>query len=265
VPEWMVFLMAGKGTLSVFDTGKAAAAFAAESWMKACRESAQTKGYFAAALSGGRTPIHFYRVLSDNGKGLPWSKTHIFFADERYVPATHKESNYRMVRERLLSHVPVPEDNVHRVRTQEATAERAAETYEQEIRDFFGIEGDRIPEFDLIMLGIGEDGHTASLFPSTRPLEDEKRAAIPVAAEKPPYARISLTLPVLTTAQRIIFLVAGGEKAGVVREIVEDSESRLPASLVKQRAKNVQFVMDEGAASLLTLGIRPRRSFYDRL
>jgi 6-phosphogluconolactonase len=244
--------MAGKRTRSIFDTGKAAAAFAAENWMEACRESVQTKGYFAAALSGGRTPIDFYRMLSENGKGLPWSQTHIFFADERYVPATHKESNYRLVWECLLSQVPVPEHNVHRVRTEEATAERAAETYEQEIRRFFGIEGARIPEFGLIMLGIGEDGHTASLFPGASYLTEDRRVAIPVVAEKPPYMRISLSLPLLTTAQRIMFLVTGSQKAGVVREIIEDSESMLPASIVKRRARNVHVVMDAGAASLLS-------------
>jgi 6-phosphogluconolactonase len=127
----------------------------------------------------------------------------------------------------------------------------AAEAYEEEIRGFFGIERDRIPEFDLIILGIGEDGHTASLFPGACSLE-EKRVAIPVIGEKSPHKRISLTLPVLTSARRIMFIVTGFKKAEIVQEIVEDSESRLPASLVRRMARSVYLVMDEGAASLLS-------------
>lgn len=244
--------MADIGEISIFIERKAAAGFAVDKWMEACRESVENKGYFAAAVSGGRTPVDFYKLLSARGKKLPWRKTHIFLADERFVPDTEKESNYRLVRGCLLNHVDIPKNNVHLVDTEEATLEMAAVKYEQEIRGFFGIEGDRIPEFDLIMLGIGEDGHTASLFPGASSLEEEKRVAIPVVAEKPPHKRISLALPVLTHARRIIFLVTGSEKAGVVREIVEESESRLPASLVRRMARSVYLLMDEDAASLLS-------------
>jgi len=204
------------------------------------------------ALSGGRTPIDFYTMLSASKNRLLWEKTHIFLVDERFVPATDKESNYRLVRECLLNHVNIPKNNVHRIDTEEAPLEMAAEKYEEEIRNFFNIEGDPIPEFDLIMLGIGEDGHTASLFPGAPSLKEEKRVAIPVIAEKAPHKRISLTLPSLTNAQRIMFLVTGSEKAGIVREIVEESESRLPASLVRRGARSVYLVIDEGAASLLS-------------
>ncbi len=244
--------MTGKGEVSIFGNGKAAADFAVEKWVGACTDSIENKGYFTTALSGGKTPIDFYKILSAGGKELPWAKIHLFLADERFVPATDKESNYRLVRECLLNHVDIPKNNVHRIDTEEATLEMAAEKYEEEIRNFFGIEGDRIPEFDLIMLGIGEDGHTASLFPEAPSLKEKKRIAIPVIAEKPPHKRISLTLPVLTNAQRIMFLVTGSEKAGIVREIVEESESRLPASLVRRMARSVYLVIDEGAASLLS-------------
>ncbi len=220
--------------------------------MEACAESVEGRGYFASALSGGRTPIDFYKMLSADGKGLPWAKIHLFLADERFVPATDEESNYRLVRECLLNHVDIPEENVHPVQTGEATLEVAAARYEEEIRGFFGIECDAIPEFDLIMLGIGEDGHTASLFPGAPSLEEEKRVAIPVVAERPPHKRISLTLPVLANARRIIFLVTGFEKAGVVREIVEEGESQLPASLVRRMARSVYLVLDKDAASLLS-------------
>lgn len=247
-----LFLMAGKEGLSIFIERKAIADFAVDRWMETCTESVESKGYFAVALSGGRTPVDFYRLLSARGKRLPWQKTHVFLADERFVPAHDEESNYRLVRECLLNHVDIPENNVHRVDTDEATLEMAAEKYEDEIRGFFGIERDPIPEFDLIMLGIGEDGHTASLFPGERYLEEEKRVAVPVISERSPHKRISLTLPVLTHARRIIFLVIGEDKAGIVQEIVEDSESMLPAALVRRMARSVYLVMDEGAASLLS-------------
>ena len=244
--------MTGKGEVSIFGNGKAAADFAVEKWVGACTDSIENKGYFTTALSGGKTPIDFYKILSAGGKELPWAKIHLFLADERFVPATDKESNYRLVRECLLNHVDIPKNNVHRIDTEEATLEMAAEKYEEEIRNFFGIEGERIPEFDLIMLGIGEDGHTASLFPGASSLKEKQRLTIPVIAEKSPYKRISLTLPVLANAQRIMFLVTGSEKSGIVREIVEESESRLPASLVRRRARSVHLIMDGGAASLLS-------------
>jgi 6-phosphogluconolactonase len=244
--------MADTGEISIFGNGRAAADFAVEKWVGACRESVKNRGYFAVALSGGRTPVDFYKLLSARGKKLPWMKTYIFLADERFVAAADEESNFRLVRECLLNHVDIPEDNVHPVRTEEATLEMAAKKYEEDIQNFFVIESDSMPEFDLIVLGIGEDGHTASLFPGAPSLDEEKRVAIPVIAEGRPHKRISLSLPVLTNARRIILLVTGAQKAEAIREIVEDRESRLPASLVRRRARSVYLVMDEGAASLLS-------------
>ena len=245
--------MTGKGELSIFGNGKAAADFAVEKWVGACTDSIENKGYFTTALSGGKTPIDFYKLLSAGGKELPWAKIHLFLADERFVPATDKESNYRLVRECLLNHVNIPKNNVHRIDTEESTLEMAAEIYEEEIRNFFGIEGERIPEFDLIMLGIGEDGHTASLFPGAPSLKEEKRVAIPVIAEKFPHKRISLTLPVLTNAKRIIVLANGENKAHAVKETIESKDSKLPAALIKPWNGSLLFVIDEAAASLLTV------------
>lgn len=237
---------------SIFANARTAADFAVEQWMSACTESVETGGYFAAALSGGRTPVDFYTTLSVRGKALPWEKIHIFLADERFVPADDDESNFRLIREHLLDHVHIPKDHVHRIETEAAPFTIAAVQYDEEIQQFFGINGDGIPEFDLIVLGIGEDGHTASLFPGTPALKEERRIAIPVLAEKPPHKRVSLTLPVLSSARRVLFLVTGSDKAGIVREVVEHGESRLPASLVRRKAEKVYLVMDGGAASYLS-------------
>ena len=236
----------------VFRDSKAASDFAVNKWMEISHESVKNKGFFTVALSGGRTPIDFYTMLSASKNRLLWEKTHIFLVDERFVPPSHKESNYCLIQKHLLKAIDIQKGNIHPVQTEKVTLEMAAEKYEEEIRNFFGIRGDHIPEFNLIMLGIGEDGHTASLFPGAPSLKEKKRIAIPVIADKPPHKRISLTLPVLTNAQRIMFLVTGSEKAGIVREIVEGSESRLPASLVRRRARSAYLVMDEGAASLLS-------------
>ncbi len=237
----------------VFSNNQAASRFAVKKWVEISSKSVADKGYFTVALSGGRTPIEFYRMLSAGKSRLPWDKTHIFLADERFVPSSDKESNYRLIREYLLNYLAIPEDNMHPVQTEENTLEQAAKRYEQDIVNFFNIQGDRIPEFDLIMLGMGEDGHTASLFPGTPSLKEKRHLTIPVIAVKAPHKRISLTLPVLNKAKHIIFLVSGEDKAHAVKEMLESKNSKLPAALAKPENGSLLLVIDEAAASLLTV------------
>jgi 6-phosphogluconolactonase len=142
---------------------------------------------------------------------------------------------------------------MHPVQTEENTLEQAAKRYEDDIVNFFNIQGDTIPEFDLIMLGIGEDGHTASLFPGTQSLKEKRHLTIPVIAVKAPHKRISLTLPVLNKAKHIIFLVSGENKTHAVKEMLESKNSKLPAALVKPENGSLLLVIDEAAASLLTV------------
>jgi 6-phosphogluconolactonase len=237
----------------VFSNNEAAARFAVNKWVEISAKSVADKGYFTAAISGGRTPIDFYKRLSYCKGPLPWEKTHIFLADERFVQLSDKESNYHLIQEYLLNYINIPEENVHPIQTEEDTLEQSAKKYEEDMRGFFDIWKDGIPAFDLIMLGLGEDGHTASLFPGSSSLTVTDRLAIPVTTDRVPPQRISLTLTVLNNAAHIIFLVTGAKKAGVLKEILEHRKSTLPAALVRHGSRSVYFVMDEGAASLLTV------------
>jgi 6-phosphogluconolactonase len=238
----------------VFRDSKTASDFAVNKWMEISHESVKNKGFFTVALSGGRTPIDFYTMLSASKNRLLWEKTHIFLVDERFVPPSHKESNYCLIQEYLLKAIDIQKGNIHPVQTEEATLEIAAERYEADIRQFFNTErDDKIPKFDLIMLGIGEDGHTASLFPGSSSLKEKQRLTIPVIAVKTPHKRISLTLPVLNNAKHIIVLANGENKAHAVKEMIESKDSKLPAALIKPGNGSLLLVIDEAAASLLTV------------
>jgi len=245
--------MAHSREMMAFDADEDTAYFALNEWMKISAASIKERGAFIAALSGGRSPLTFYKALRSCKDRFETDKTHIFLADERFVPPSDTESNLGLLREHLLNHIDIPETNVHAVQTEHTTLEQAAQHYGDEIRAFFRVQGHSIPEFDLIMLGIGEDGHTASLFSESASLKERQRLAIPAMAGKAPRERVSLSLPVLTNARHIMFLATGPSKAGVVREIVENSESALPAALVWRGGKRVYLVMDRDAASLLSL------------
>ncbi len=236
----------------IFSNNEVAAHFAAKKWVEISSQSITDKGYFSVALSGGSTPVDFYKTLSTCKQPLPWDKTHIFLADERFVSQYDKESNYRLIRETLLNYILIPEENVHPIQTNEDTLDKAARKYEEVIRSFFHILNDKIPGFDLIMLGMGEDGHTASLFPGTSSIKEDRRLVIPVIADKSPSERISITFPVLNNAKHIIFLISGEDKARAVKDMLENEASNLPAALVKPENASLMVVLDKGAASLLS-------------
>lgn len=231
---------------------EAVAEFAVNIWIEISTRSIAEKGTFTAALSGGRTPIAFYQQLAVCPQPLPWDKTHIFWADERFVPPDDRDSNYRMINEHLLSRIAIPKENIHPILTQGFTIEVSAEKYEDAIRTFFKIGATDIPVFDLIILGIGKDGHTASLFPGTASLQETKRLAIPVIADSSPAERISLSIGVINNAHNICFLVTGSSKAAVIKEIIEDNKRMLPAVQVRPARGTVLFLMDEDSASRLS-------------
>jgi 6-phosphogluconolactonase len=238
--------------IRVLQNKEAIAKFAVNTWIELSTASVAEKGIFTVALSGGRTPIDFYQRLAACPHPLPWDRIHVFFADERFVPHDDKVSNYHMINEHLLGHIPIPKENIHPVLVDGVLLEESANNYEADIRTFFEIGKNDIPVFDLIMLGIGANGHTASLFPGTALLQETKRLAIPVIAESLPSERVSLSLVVINNAKNICFLVTSKSKAVVLKDIIENRDSTLPAALVKPTQGTVLFLIDQAAASLLS-------------
>jgi 6-phosphogluconolactonase len=205
---------------------------------------------FAVALSGGSTPRPFYALLGSAYRdSIDWKRVHIFWVDERCVNKDREESNFKLVFDALLSRAPVPERNIHRIRGEE-DPEQAALFYERELRAFFGPAP--VPVFDLIALGAGGDGHTASLFPGSAAVRERTRLAVPVYREAPRLNRVTLTLPVLNQAAHVVFLASGRSKAGVVHEIIETDNPRLyPAGMVRPQKGAVTWLLDREAAAEL--------------
>jgi len=206
------------------------------------------------AVSGGSTPKTLYRLLGSTPyrQKIRWDKVHFFWADERFVPHDHAESNYRLLYENLLRNIQMPPDNIHPVRTDVHSIACSAMTYENEIRDFFGASEDKPPAFDLILLGIGEDGHTASLFPGAGALADREHLAVFLNDKRHRFSRITLTLKLINNAANIVFLVSGKNKALVVKKIIDERDVSLPASLVRPERGELLFLLDEDASALLT-------------
>jgi 6-phosphogluconolactonase len=216
-------------------------------WVEICRRSSG-KGAFNAVLSGGETPKTFYRHLAARVDSCPWDRAHIYFADERFVPFDHPDSNYGMIRDILLDKLPVRPAQVHPVPVDEVSPELSAMRYERDIRDAFGLPDGMFPSFDIALLGLGEDGHTASLFPGAPVLDEKIRIAAPAFPEKAPHGRITLTLPVLNRAKAVIFLVTGKRKAAALAGTLAGKRD-VPAARIKPQAGRLFFLLDEDAAS----------------
>ena len=235
--------------LLVYETPAELAEAAARDFAIRAEEAIDERGSFAVALAGGSTPKATYEALARDYSGeLDWGRVHVFFGDERTVPPDHEDSNYRMSHEALLSRVPV--GGVHRMRGELQPAEAAA-AYEEELREFS--EQDEFPSLDLILLGIGEDGHTASLFPETSALDVTDRWVVANPVLKLETTRLTLTIPVINAAKAVTFLVAGEGKAWALREILEgDADPRAyPAKLVHPESGDLSWMVDRAAASLL--------------
>jgi 6-phosphogluconolactonase len=208
---------------------------------------------FTVALAGGSTPLDLYRRLASReyAARVPWPGVHFFWGDERHVPPDHPDSNVGAARAALLDHVPVPPSNIHRVPAELADAEAAARAYEDELSRWFAPAGGAPPRFDLVLLGLGADGHTASLFPGSAALAERRRWVVAPWIEKLAAHRITVTLPVLNAAARVLFLVSGKDKAPALRQVLAGPRrpEELPAQAVEPRDGEVIWLVDGEAAA----------------
>lgn len=240
--------------LRIVDTPAALFQAAAEEFAAQTTTAVSTQGRFTVALSGGSTPKALFSLLATSyHEHLPWDKMFFFWGDERHVPPESPESNYRMALEALLSKVPVPPGNVFRVPAEDPDAGRAARKYEQSLREFFRIPTGAYPRFDLILLGMGPDGHTASLFPGTVALHEKSRLVVANWVEKFKTDRITFTLPVINEAKVVMFLVSGTDKADTLKEVLEGTQPAelFPSKLIRPRDGKLIWLVDRAAASAL--------------
>jgi 6-phosphogluconolactonase len=225
------------------------------------RKTVRNKGFCTIVMAGGSTPRLTYELLSTpvNAEKMPWRQSHFFWGDERWVSLTHPDSNYAMAHTALLAKVSIPARNIHQIRTDDTNPEEGAARYENHLRDFFHTkppaemkslaENLSVPRFDVVLLGMGADGHTASLFPESNLLAEKKKwvAAVPAGVGSPPVARITLTLPVLNGAKNIFFLIAGRMKLAILDTILTrpaEAQKLYPAARIKP-AGNLVWLTSE--------------------
>ena len=236
----------------VFETSEQLAQAAAERFVECALEFHAELDRFSVALAGGNTPRRVYELLATERfkTRVEWPRVHLFFGDERCVPPEHPDSNYLMAYETLISKVPIPAKNVHRI-IGEGNANENARVYENQLRTFFA--GLSWPRFDLVLLGMGEDGHTASLFPNSSALKESARWAVSTKNEASGQDRITLTAPVFNHARQIMFLVAGKKKAQRLKEVLrrQPGSEQLPVQAISPNDGTLEWLIDAEAASLL--------------
>lgn len=245
--------MTTRPQITVADPGPALAEAAAHMIVETAREATAQRGRFLIALAGGATPRETYALLARPPlrDSMPWDRTWVFFGDERAVPPDHRESNYRMAHEALLAAVALPPARVLRIRAEAEDQDAAAAEYAAAMFEVFGTPPGELPRFDLVLLGLGIDGHTASLFPNSAALRETERWVVPVHATAAAIPRrLTMTLPVFNAARRVTFLSAGPEKARVVRSVLVDA-APLPAAMIRPEGGCLQWLLDRPAAALL--------------
>ncbi len=243
--------------LRVYGDADQLASKAATAVARSAAESIRHRGRFTLVLAGGSTPKKTYALLAagEGGNSIDWSRVFLFFGDERHVPHDDERSNYHMAHESLLSVAPIAGDQVLPIETGLPTAEACAEQYAEALTKFFALPAGTMPIFDLVLLGLGDDGHTASLFPGADALAVDDRIATwsPPGVLPPPVDRITLTYPAINAAREVMFLVAGANKAEAVRDVLEGGASRTerPAAGVRPESGKLWWLVDQAAAALL--------------
>jgi len=240
-----------KPALEILPDAGALATRAAELVLEASNRATSVSETFSLALSGGSTPKTLYQLLADSDQRFcqkfPWSRTNFFWTDERHVGPDDPESNYRMVHEAMLSRVPVPQTNIHRIYGELKNAERAATSYEVELRKILGSS----PRIDLVLLGMGADGHTASIFPGSDVLHETNLLVAAPWVDKLNSYRLTMTLPVLNNAQDVLFLVSGKEKAEMLSRVLTGAEHQYPVQAIQPNNGSLTWLLDSAAASML--------------
>jgi 6-phosphogluconolactonase len=239
--------------VSIFPDGGQLSVAAAAYIVRVAQESIATHGRFTLALSGGSTPRKLYAMLATEPyrDQIDWTLTEIFWSDERCVPPDNAECNYLLAQEVMLSKVPIPASQVHRVAAELPDLDAASLSYTEVLHRVFGTKG--IPQFDLIQLGMGPEGHTASLFPHQASLKEQERLIMPVTVPKPPPTRLTFTPPLLNAAIHILFLVTGADKSEAVQAVLEKpyQPDEYPAQIIRPTHGEVTWMLDQAAASLL--------------
>ncbi|HNX49189.1 MAG TPA: 6-phosphogluconolactonase [Thermoanaerobaculaceae bacterium] len=247
------------GELRVFPDAAALARGAADELRRRATAAVAATGRFSVALSGGGTPRLLYRELAgDAGRGLPWDRTHVFWGDERLVPPEHPDSNYGEVWRELLGKVPIPPGNIHRMRGEDPDPTCAAADYDGELRRVFDLGPAERPRIDLVLLGMGADGHTASLFPGSAALDTRDRLVASTFVPRLGAWRLTLALPVLNAAACVLFLVSGADKAETLARVLEGPSlpRELPAQAVQPASDDLLWLVDAAAARALRFTAR---------
>jgi 6-phosphogluconolactonase len=233
---------------------------AAQEFVRVVNSAIESRGVCYVALSGGETPRSLYSRLANEpfAHAVDWTKVHLFFGDERAVPPTDPQSNFGTVDREFLSHIDIPERNVHRI-LGEVSPDEAAHRYQQELEDVFGHKEVR---FDLILLGLGEDGHTASLFPRTKSIDEEQSLVCSAYVPQLESWRISLTFRTINNARRVLFLVSGAKKASILEKVLNTKVATkdLPATLVMPKEGTLLWMVDKEAAANLKNHLGPGMS-----
>jgi 6-phosphogluconolactonase len=247
--------------IRILADGAAIARRAAQEFVQAAADAVRTRGSFNVALAGGSTPKALYSLLVNDPalrSQVPWDKMHLLFGDERHVPPDHPDSNFRMATETMISKAPVKPEQVTRIKGEYPDAGQAALEYEKALREYFKLKDGEYPRFDLVLLGMGNEGHTLSLFPGTKALHADGRIAVRNWVGKLYAERITLTAPAASNAARVIFMVTGADKAPALKGVLEGpfEPEQLPAQLLQPKNGKLLWVVDTAAGSMLSVGIR---------
>jgi 6-phosphogluconolactonase len=247
--------------IRILPDGAAIARRAAQEFVQAAADAVRTRGSFNVALAGGSTPKALYRLLVNDlalRSQLPWDKMHVLFGDERHVPPDHPDSNFRMATEAMISKSPMKPEQVTRIKGEYPDAGQAALEYEKALREYFKLKDGEYPRFDLVLVGMGNEGHTLSLFPGTKALHADGRIAVRNWVGKLYAERITLTAPAASNAARVIFMVTGADKGPALKAVLEGpfEPEQLPAQLLQPKNGKLLWLVDTAAGSMLSIGIR---------